>query len=46
MNKVQSLLDDNVSEVFPGGSVVKNPPAMQETPETWFESLGPEDPLE
>ena len=28
---------------FPGGSVVKNPPAMQET---WVQSLGWEDPLE
>ena len=28
---------------FPSGSVVKNPPAMQET---WLQSLGREDPLE
>ena len=28
---------------FPGGSVVRNLPAMQET---WFQSLGWEDPLE
>ena len=28
---------------FPGGSVVKNPPAMQET---WILFLGQEDPLE
>ena len=28
---------------FPGGSVVKNPLAMQET---WVRSLGQEDPLE
>ena len=28
---------------FPGGSVVKNPPAMQET---WVQSLGGEDTLE
>ena len=28
---------------FPGSSVVKNPPAMQET---WVQSLGWEDPLE
>ena len=28
---------------FPGGSAVKNPPAMQET---WVRSLGQEDPLE
>ena len=28
---------------FPGGSVVKNPPTVQET---WVQSLGQEDPLE
>ena len=28
---------------FPGGAVVKNPPAKQET---WARSLGQEDPLE
>ena len=31
---------------FPGGSAVKNSPAMQETQETWVQSLGWEDPLE
>ena len=31
---------------FPGGSVVKNPPAMQEPQETWVQPLGQEDPLE
>ena len=31
---------------FPGGLVVKNPSAMQETQETWVRSLGWEDPLE
>ena len=30
---------------FSGGLVVKNPPAMQETLETWVQSLGQEDPL-
>ena len=30
---------------FPGGSVVKNLPAVQETRETWV-LLGQEDPLE
>ena len=30
----------------PGGSVVKNLPAKQETQETWVQSLGQEDPLE
>ena len=29
--------------IFPGGSVVKNPAAKQET---WVQSLGREDPLE
>ena len=33
----------NVTMGFPGGSVVKNPPAMQETR---VQSLGWEDPLE
>ena len=28
---------------FPGGSVIKNPPAMQDT---WVQSLGQEDSLE
>jgi len=31
---------------FPSGSRVKNPLAMQELQETWFPSLGWEDPLE
>ena len=31
---------------FPGGSVVKNLPVMQEMQETWVRSLGWEDPLE
>ena len=31
---------------FPGGSVVKNTPAIQETQETQVQSLGWEDPLE
>ena len=31
---------------FPGVSVVKNLPGMQETQETWVWSLGQEDPLE
>ena len=31
---------------FPGGSVVKNLLAMQETQETWVHSLGREDPIE
>ena len=31
---------------FPGGSPVKNPPAVQELQATRFRSLGPENPLE
>ena len=31
---------------FPGGSVIKNPPAVQESQETWVQSLGQEDLLE
>ena len=31
---------------FPGGSVAKNTPAVQETRETQVQSLGQEDPLE
>ena len=31
---------------FPGGSAVKNLPAIQETQETQVQSLGREDPLE
>ena len=30
----------------PGGSAVKNLPAMQEPQESWVQSLGHEDPLE
>ena len=31
---------------FSGGLVAKNPPTVQETQETWVQSLGQEDPLE
>ena len=31
---------------FPGGSVVKNLPAVKETQETWDRSLDQDDPLE
>ena len=31
---------------FAGGSVIKNPPEMQEVQGTWVRSLGREDPLE
>ena len=33
-------------EGFPGGSAVKNPPAMQEAQELRVQSLGQKDPLE
>ena len=35
-----------ICKAFPGGSVVKNPPAMQEIEEIWVQSLGQEDTLE
>ena len=35
-----------LSRGFPGGSAVKDLPAMQEKQETWVPSLGWEDPLE
>ena len=35
-----------ISRDFPGGSAVKNPPAMQESQETQVGSLGREDPVE
>ena len=35
-----------LTEGFPSGSVVRNPPVMQEVQETWVWSLGGEDPLE
>ena len=38
--------DDWASLGFPGGSSVKNPPAVQEMQEMWTRSLGQEDPLE
>ena len=46
--QILSLLQLNISKSlmslgFPGGSVGKNPPVMQET---WDQSLGWEDPLE
>ena len=37
---------DMTSQGFPGGSVVKNPPAVQEMSEKWVQSLGQEDPLQ
>ena len=39
-------LSSSSSRGFPDGSAVKNPPAMQETWETWFQSLAWEDLLE
>ena len=35
----------SLSKGSPSGSAVKNLPAMQETQETWIQSLGLEDPL-
>ena len=36
----------NFNQGFPGGSVVKNPPSMEETQEIQVWSLGQEDPLQ
>ena len=36
----------NIKGGFPGGSTLKNLPAIQETQETQAQSLGQEDPLE
>ena len=41
---MHKLYIDNMG--FPHGSVVKNPPALQETQETWVRSLVQKDPLE
>ena len=41
-----NLMDLPINQGFPSGSAIKNLPAMQETQETWFWSLGQEDPLE
>ena len=40
---MNGFIKRGISNSFPGGSVVKNPPAMQVT---WVRSLGQEDPLE
>ena len=40
------LLTLYISQHFPGGSVMKNPPAVQELQVTWVQSLGGEDSLE
>ena len=41
-----TFTDISVNIDFPGGTVVRNPPAMQEILEAWVWSLGWEDPLE
>ena len=45
---LQQKIQDNsqIPMGLPGGSIVKNLPAMQELQETWVPSLGWEDPLE
>ena len=46
-HSAQIILWVNKDEMgFPGGSVAKILPAMQELQEMWVQSLGPEDPLE
>ena len=42
----QNIINATAFRGFPSGSVVKNLPAMQEMQETWFRSLGQEDPLQ
>ena len=42
----ETVTDKILKHGFPGGSVVKNPPAMQETQEVQVRFLGWEDPLE
>ena len=44
-NEGQKSPDVFTIEGFPGGSVTKNMCAMQETQETWVQSLGQENPL-
>ena len=46
MSSVHILLLDSPTSGFPDGSVVKNPPAMQEMQGMPVPSLGREDPLE
>ena len=43
---LSNLYKFEIFQGFPGGSVVKNLPAMQEMQETWVSSLGWEDSLE
>ena len=55
-NRMCHVLPNPLKEMFnirlrfllglPGGSVVKSPPAMQETQETWVQSLGWDNLLE
>ena len=39
------FIDFIIAMGFPGGSAVKNPPAMQESQDTWVPSLGREEHL-
>ena len=43
---ISFLICSIISKDLPGGSAVKNPPAMQEPQEAQVQSLGQEDPLE
>ena len=51
LGHISTILCDNCfhlfmfARIFPGGAVVKNLPATQETQEMWARSLGREDPL-
>ena len=46
MFKFKDILHLVLAKTFPDGSVVKNPPAIQETQEMQVQSLGQVDPLE
>ena len=46
LNRLSSSSSSIADFDFPGGSAVKNLPAVQELQETWVQSLGQEDPLE
>ena len=45
-NNIPYSIQLSFTEGFYGGSVVKNPPPMQETQEKWVRSLGCKDSLE
>ena len=46
LRETKEIMTNYSVQGLPGGSVVKNPPVMQETQEMWVRSLVLEDPLE